>query len=192
MYNSETGKIASNKRKSKSGGKTASLESNLSTKEGEISEIVTNVTKWFGRSAIKTDEEFLRRTEDFFQTCVDNDELPTLEKLCVSLGITRDTLNNWGKGTMGTYRQQLVAQIKETMAAIDAELVSRNKIPQVVYIFRSKNFWGMRDEQQYSFTPTNVLGDEVQKDEITQKYKAAIEDLPITAESAEIEDKSEN
>ena len=178
-FTPENAKEYNQRRKTRSGGKTTSTEANLSTKEGEISEIVTNVTKWFGRSAIKTDEEFLRRTEDFFQTCVDNDELPTLEKLCVSLGITRDTLNNWGKGTMGTYRQQLVAQIKETMAAIDAELVSRNKIPQVVYIFRSKNFWGMRDEQQYSFTPTNVLGDEVQKDEITQKYKAAIEDLPI-------------
>ena len=184
-YNSETGKIASNKRKTKSGGKTASLESNLSAKEGEISEIVQNVTKWFGRSAIKTDEEFLRRTEEFFQVCQDNDELPTLEKLCVSLGITRDTLNNWGKGTMGTYRQQLVAQIKETMAAIDAELVSRNKIPQVVYIFRSKNFWGMKDEQQYTYTPVNVLGDEAQKDEIAKLYQDAAKDLPEIEVDAE-------
>ena len=185
-YDSETGKIASNKRKTKSGGKTAALVPDV--KEGEISEIVGNVVKWFGRSAIKTDEEFLRRTEDFFQVCQDNDELPTIEKLCVSLGITRETLWNWGKGTMGAYRQQIVAQIKETMAAIDAELVSRNKIPQVVYIFRSKNFYNMRDEQQYTFTPTNVLGDEAQKDEIAQKYREAIADLPVSESPDETQD----
>ena len=177
-YDSETGKIASAKRKTKSGGKTASAEANLNAKAGEISEIVQNVTKWFGNRAIKTDEEFLERTEKFFRVCEENDELPTIEKLCVSLGITRETLWNWGKGTMGAERALIVAQIKETFAAIDAELVQRCKIPVVSYIFRSKNFYNMRDEQQVVVSPINALGDEAQKDEIAKLYQDAAKDLP--------------
>lgn len=177
-FTPESAKEANAKRKTRSGGKTTSAEANLNAKAGEISEIVQNVTKWFNRSAIKTNEEFLSRTEEFFRVCEQNDELPTIEKLCVSLGITRETLWNWGKGTQGAERALIVAQIKETFAAIDAELVQRCKIPVVSYIFRSKNFYNMRDEQQVVVAPVNALGDEAQKDEIAKLYQDAAKDLP--------------
>ena len=49
----------------------------------------------------------------------------------------------------------MVKKAKEILAGIDAKLVSQGKIPQVTYIFRAKNFFGMRDQQEVVLTPNN-------------------------------------
>ena len=40
----------------------------------------------------------------------------------------------------------MVEKARQLLADIDAGLVQKGQIPQVVYIFRSKNYYGMRDE----------------------------------------------
>ena len=49
----------------------------------------------------------------------------------------------------------MIKKAKQILAAIDAELVSSGKIPQVVYIFRAKNFHGMTDQQEITVTAQN-------------------------------------
>ena len=51
----------------------------------------------------------------------------------------------------------MIKRAKEIMAAIDAELVSNNKIPQVTYIFRAKNFYQMADKSEVVLTPNTPL-----------------------------------
>ena len=77
---------------------------------------------------------------------------------------------------MGDYYNDLemIKKAKEILAAMDAELVSKGKIPQVTYIFRAKNFFGMQDQQELVLTPNNKRGDEVNEQEIVDKYKKSL------------------
>lgn len=165
--------------KNNKGGSLLSLD--LAMKDADkkdISTIVHNVMKnWTGRT-VNSDEEFEQKTIEFFDECMATNEIPTIEKLCVALGITRNTLWNWGKGEQGEKRAKLVAMVKEAFAAIDAELAVTNKIPVVSYIFRSKNFYGMVDEQKMTIEPKTPLGTGVDRAEIEQKYKDEIKALP--------------
>ena len=63
----------------------------------------------------------------------------------------------------------MIQKAKEILAAIDAELVSHGKIPQVTYIFRSKNFFGMRDQTDVVITPNNPLGEGSTAEELQKR-----------------------
>ena len=73
----------------------------------------------------------------------------------------------------------MVRKAKELLAAIDAELVASRKIEPITYIFRAKNYYGMKDKVEYSIEKRDVLGDGKTAEEIYGKYKDA---LPIQAE----------
>jgi hypothetical protein len=65
----------------------------------------------------------------------------------------------------------MIKNAKQIIAGIDAKLAAEGKIPQVVYIFRAKNFYGMKDQQDVIVTPnTDPLGDRRSGEELTQKY----------------------
>ena len=64
----------------------------------------------------------------------------------------------------------MIKKAKEILAGIDAKLVSQGKIPQVTYIFRAKNFFGMKDQSEVVLTPNNPLGDQRTPEELQQQY----------------------
>ena len=49
----------------------------------------------------------------------------------------------------------MIKKAKQILASIDAELVASGKIPQVVYIFRAKNFYQMSDQQEITINAQN-------------------------------------
>jgi hypothetical protein len=58
---------------------------------------------------------------------------------------------------------------------MDAELAAEGRIQPVVYLFRSKNFYGMKDQQEMVVTPNQNLSDtDIQN--VANKYKALPED----------------
>ena len=93
----------------------------------------------------------------------------------VFLENTNETVFDWEHNyTKGRVRADMIKKAKEILAAMDAEMVSEGKIPQVTYIFRAKNFFGMQDQQELVLTPNNKLGDEVNEQEIVDKYKKSL------------------
>lgn len=64
----------------------------------------------------------------------------------------------------------MIKKAKQILAGIDAKLVSQGKIPQITYIFRAKNFFGMTDKQEVVLTPNNPLGAETPPEELQKKY----------------------
>jgi len=171
--------------KNNKGGSVMSID--LAMKDADkkdISTIVRNVMKnWTGRK-VNSDAEFEQKAIDFFDDCMSTNEIPTVEKFCVACGITRNTLWEWGRGSQGERRAELVAMVKEAFAAIDAELAVTNKIPIVSYIFRGKNYYGLVDEQKMTIEPKTPLGSGVDRAEIEQKYKEQVKALPM-AETTE-------
>ena len=52
--------------------------------------------------------------------------------------------------------KDIIRQAKQILASIDAELAQEGKTQPVVYMFRAKNFYGMKDQQDVVVTPNTV------------------------------------
>lgn len=155
----------------KRGSKSASIANNT-CEPGEISKILQNTMYWYKREIVKTDGECAERLNEYFTRIIQNDEIPTVEKMCLALGTTRTTVWEWENGSLGSARANMIKKAKEILAALDAELVSKGKIPQITYIFRAKNFFGMKDNQEMTLVNGSPMGDEVSPDDIRKRLSA--------------------
>jgi len=143
----------------KRGSKPASIEVNNTATKPEMQDIIRNVIYYQNMPAVQSDQECAERLEEFFTHMAETGELPTVEKMCLALGTSRQRVWEWEQGNKGERRADIIKKAKEILAAIDAELVSTGKIPQVTYIFRAKNFFGMTDQTQVVLTPNNPMQD---------------------------------
>ena len=156
----------------KRGAKSASIEATTNATSEDIKEITSNILHWYGKKIVKDDDECAERLNEYFERINQTGEIPTVEKMCLALGTVRQVVWQWENG-MGCSqaRADMIKKAKEILAAMDAELVSRGKIPQVTYIFRAKNFFGLRDQTDLVITPNNPLGEVQDPDTIAEKYK---------------------
>jgi len=144
---------------------------NGASSQSEISEMLNSVLRWYKMPKVQSDEECGERLELFFNSIMQAGELPSVEKMALALGVTRESVRNWENGIKcSAVRTDMIRRAKEILAAMDAELVSRNKIPQVTYIFRAKNFFGMKDQTDVIVTPNNPLGEAQSADDIAARY----------------------
>lgn len=155
----------------RSGSKTASVAENTTARPEEISRAIMNAFQYFNRPLVKSDEECAERINGYFRDCYEQQMLPTVENLSLALGTVRATLWDWEQGrTCSKLRSDMVKKAKQILASIDAELVSSGKIPQVVYIFRSKNFYGMSDQQEIVVNAQQNNEMDMSADEIAKRY----------------------
>lgn len=157
-------------------GNSFSIEDNMTATSDEISRAIVNATRYISATPCKDDDEVAERINQFFDDCAMRGVIPKWESLALSLGVTRATAWNWatGKGCSAV-RTRMMQRAKDILSAIDAELVATGKIPQVVYIFRAKNFYDMRDQQDVVVTANNPLGDAEDTKSLTEKYSTLIE-----------------
>ena len=147
--------------KKKRGSKSASLAHNTSAKADDIRRIGASLLKWYNMEKAVTDEEIRERLEMYFVTTLEAGEIPTVEEMSLALGYDRKTLWAWEVGREGSTptRSNLIKKAKEFLASFDAKLVQENKVNPTTYIFRAKNYFGLKDEVEYVLTPNNPLGD---------------------------------
>lgn len=161
--------------KKKRGSKSASVEATTTATKAEISTMLGDVLQWYDRPIVKTDEECAERLNEYFETVQKTGAIPTVEKMCLALGTTRRTVWGWQNGDgCSVTRSHMIKKAKEVLAAMDAELVSRGKIPQVTYIFRAKNFFDMKDQQDVIITPSNPLGDSADGDVLQKRITEGV------------------
>ena len=176
----------------KPGAGTASIKKHLNAKKEDISRIVGESYQYFNRRKPQNNEEIAERLNAYFTQCTETGQIPTVEDMCLALGITRQIAWEWEHegARANPERCYLIKKAKEILAGIDAKLVSEGKIPQVTYIFRAKNFFGMKDQQEVVLTPNNPLGDAEDPKALEQKYLentyGISGELPDKAEKAEI------
>lgn len=160
----------------KRGSKSASIEATTTATPNDISRIIKENLYWYNREIVKSDEECAERLNEFFQRMQETGEIPTVEKMCLALGTTRTTVYKWENGVGATSaRINMIKKAKEILAAMDAQLVSENKIPQVTYIFRAKNFFGMSDKTEVVVTP-NAPYEAAPEPERAKKYLDGVVD----------------
>lgn len=153
----------------KRGPKLGSIEANTTATRKDMRQIYSNVLYWYKQEPVVSDDDCEQRLEQFFQRGNETGEILTVEKMCLALGTTRQRVNEWEHGSKGNRRADIIKRAKETMAAVDAELANNNMIPQVVYIFRSKNYYNLSDKTEVVLTPNSPL-DGKSEEELATRY----------------------
>lgn len=128
---------------------------------------------------VKSDEELCERLDWFFQNCAETKQLPTVEKMCLAIGKPRESVFEIINGVQRGFSNEtasILMKAKNLIASLDAELAQEGKIQPVVYLFRAKNFYGMRDQQEMVLTPNNRLSEYQDRKTIEAKYADLPED----------------
>ena len=150
---------------------TSSAEINCTASNAEVIEMVQKAYILFSRPTATTEEEVADSFNWYFTEYLPKTgAFPTVEGLAASCGITTVTLLAWAKSNDA--RSYMVQKAKQILAELDAQLAQSGKIPQVVYIFRAKNFHGMQDAVKVEHV--SARPDAESPDQLASKYADAI------------------
>lgn len=145
----------------------------IKTTNEDISTALGSGFFWYAYPPVTNDEECAERLNLFFAKCVETGEIPTVEKMALALGVTRRAIAYWETGERGSpERQAMIMKAKELISAMDAELAMKQKISPVVYIFRAKNFYGMKDQNETVITHNTA---EQSAEAIESRYSEVID-----------------
>ncbi len=139
-----------------------------------ITQTLKNVMMFWKCEPVRSDAELCERIAWFFEVCANTQQLPTYEKMCLACGYSKEWMGDILKGKskgFSSMTSEILKKARDILAANDGELAQQSKIQPVVYMFRSKNFYGMVDKQEVVTTTNNPLGDNADPATIAKKYK---------------------
>lgn len=122
-----------------------------------------------------------RRINCYFDICIEDDMKPSMAELALSLGISRETLQNWRYGKSNKPKE-VKDLIEGAYMVINAQLelyMQSGRINPVAGIFLSKNNLGYTDKTEIVLTPNDPLGSDTAN---SKKYLDAYETLGIDTE----------
>lgn len=130
---------------------------------------------------VRTDEELEERLMSHLMDCADNARIPTIESLYLCTGIPTRTLNAYLTGEspgLGLHTQEILERARDIVKSMDAELVLSGNIRDVPYIFRSKNYYGMKDQTDVNYN-TRVTMQLPDSKQLEKKY---LDDVKIESD----------
>ena len=120
---------------------------------------------------VRSDEELLERTAQYFTTCADRGSHPVIEEYALYCGYTLDGLWNIETGRVKGFTPEtggIVKKAKFCIQTLDAKMVQSGKLNFLAYCFRAKNYYGMQDKVEHVLTPGTP--DEYSRDDIVSRY----------------------
>ena len=118
----------------------------------------------------------------YWEKCRLNGEMPSFEAICVALGIPVEEGKRWCKAD--GCDKEMAGQMQNALAvleAIDSDLVTRGIVPQAHYVWRSKQYYSMREPStQHEFVGINPLKDLPTLSDIQRRYLTDLPELPAT------------
>lgn len=107
---------------------------------------------------VQSPEELADRFDALFEMAYQEGVLPRYEHLVLVSGLPKSTFYDYGSETSTsnvahTYLD-IIKRAKSLISASEANLAATGKIPAPVYIFREKNYGGLRDVQEIQATNT--------------------------------------
>ena len=123
---------------------------------------------------VQSDAELYQRFVEYFQRCMETDRIPTVEECMLSTGYAYSYLNgirtgNKKPGWVTRETPGIIAWAFEIVKAYDAKMVMAGKLPQIPYIFRSKNYYDMSDKTEVHVTATTPE-QEMNAEDIIKRY----------------------
>lgn len=137
-----------------------------------ISQSITSMKNYIISPRPETDQELEDRITEYFSLCAQTGMPPVFEKMCLYIGSYKQQFNTWANGShlgTGPRCQEICIKAREICSAFEADAAMNNKLNPVVYIFRGKALYEMKDNPEITFT---VASDERPKEEILAEAKA--------------------
>ena len=147
-----------------------------SPKANDVRRVGYNLLKWYKMPQAVGDDGIEDRLLQYFVETLDAGELLTVETMCLALAYDHKTVREWilGRGCSAK-RSKLVQKAMSILSSFDSQLVTEGKINVTAYIFRAKNYFGMRDQVEYVVRPSDPLGQLTDPDEIRERLAASVE-----------------
>ena len=110
---------------------------------------------------VQSDEELYTRFVEYFQRCAQTSRIPTIEEAMLCTGYSWIAMQKTRAGEKkirwATEKTpEIIEWAVELCKTYDAKMVMAGKLPQVPYIFRSKNFYWMRDQVEQVVVQVNT------------------------------------
>lgn len=122
-----------------------------------------------------TPEELADRFADYFELCIQYGRIPTVEGLAMVSGYAIRSFFDISQGVFKPDFTPIVQKAKDYIAFFDSQMAQSGKVPAPIYIFRAKNYTGMKDTQDVQITPNTASNIPENADEIINKLPERIE-----------------
>lgn len=123
---------------------------------------------------VNSDDELLDRINYYFEKCIQDGMIPTVEGMCLSTGYSEVTIHDWETGKnkgFSVNTSKLIKKAKDIIKSYDAQLVINGKMNPIPYIFRAKNYYGMSDKQEIQVSSNNGFDEqEMSAEDIAKRY----------------------
>lgn len=105
---------------------------------------------------IQNEEEMEERIQQLFNLCSQMNEIPTYETIALACGLPNSTFYDMNKGAFEGYKKysEIIKRAKQTISTMESNLARDGKIPSALWIFRAKNYMGMKDTQSVEVSPS--------------------------------------
>lgn len=146
-------------------------------KQQLISRLLTETLRTYNLPKVKSDEELAERLGAFFRHCAETGERPTVEQMCQCTGYTIQKVWEWEVGIHRGFSprtSEIIKNAKEFLRVFDAKMVAEGALNPVVYIFRAKNYYGMKDQQDLTIAPAQPMGAIPDEKQLAADYLKAL------------------
>lgn len=142
-----------------------------------ISRCVTETLRTYAMPKVRSDDELEQRLADYFQHCAETGERPTVEQMAQCTGWPVQEVYEWETGRLKGFSPETATIVKKAKAFLrvfDAKMVAEGALNPVVYIFRAKNYYGMKDQQDVVLSPSSPFGSEPDEKQLASDYLKAL------------------
>lgn len=138
-----------------------------------VRKLMTETLSSYRKPRVKSDEEMVQRFDEFYQECAAQGKIPTVEELEFCTGYSHGGLMDICSGRNPGFTPEtknIIKRAKEFIKTFDAKLVVTGQLNPVVYIFRAKNFYGMKDQQDITVQAEDNKIRDMSDEEIAKWY----------------------
>lgn len=138
-----------------------------------VGKLLNEVLVEYRKPRVKSDDELIERLDDYFKRCAENNQIPTVEEMCLCTGYTSATCYDWEVGRNKGFSDStstIIKKAKEMLKTFDAKLVIAGKLNFLAYCFRAKNYYGMSDKQEMVITPNTNNDSNYSAEDIRRRY----------------------
>ncbi|MDF2523653.1 MAG: hypothetical protein K0R31_1294 [Clostridiales bacterium] len=134
----------------------------------------------FPKINLDSDDAVQERIGLYFDYCMEQGLKPNVEGLSLAIGIDRRTLWDWETGntrtSSGSRRSDIIKKAKDYIAFLMSDAVMEGQINAICWIFYAKNYFGMKDTQEFEIKANSQLTPTLSPEEIAKQIP---QDIPI-------------
>lgn len=165
------------KRKSKRKSAIQKRQEAVSTPLGRdaLTTALGEVSKAYNMPKVMSDSQLRDRLNGYLNSCYQQGIYPTVEEGLLSTGYSKQYMLDIAMGrSRGKYftpeAAEIISKFLDICGAVDAKLVMTNVVPQIPYIYRSKNYYGMSDKREIQISGDVNIEAEFSVADIAKRY----------------------